>query len=56
MIKNKQRHSGMAEFIDPKRKNKARGFKTFQNFMAVIYLVAGNLDFTKVNAHYEPLP
>ncbi len=36
-------------------KSKARGFKTFQNFMVVIYLVTGDLDFTKVNAHYEPL-
>jgi transposase len=36
-------------------KSKARGFKTFRNFMVVIYLVTGNLDFTKVNTHYEPL-
>jgi transposase len=36
-------------------KNKARGFKTFQNFKVVIYLVTGDLDFTKVNASYEPL-
>lgn len=36
-------------------KSKARGFKTFKNFTAVIYLVTGDLDFTKVNAHYQPL-
>ncbi|KAF0147076.1 MAG: transposase family protein [Ignavibacteria bacterium] len=36
-------------------KSKARGFKTFKNFMAVIYLVTGDLDFTKVNSHYQPL-
>ena len=36
-------------------KSKARGFKTFQNFVVVIYLVTGDLDFTKVNAHYQPL-
>ena len=36
-------------------KSKARGFKTFQNFMVMIYLVTGDLNFTKVNAHYEPL-
>jgi len=36
-------------------KSKARGFKTFQNFMVVIYLVTGDLDFSKVNVHYEPL-
>lgn len=36
-------------------KSKARGFKTFENFTAVIYLVTGDLDFTKVNSHYQPL-
>ncbi|MEK6527323.1 MAG: ISL3 family transposase [Nitrospirota bacterium] len=36
-------------------KSKARGFKTFKNFMIVIYLVTGDLDFTKVNSHYQPL-
>ena len=36
-------------------KSKARGFKTFKNFMVVIYLVTGDLDFTKVNSHYQPL-
>jgi transposase len=36
-------------------KSKVRGFKTFQNFMVMIYPVTGNLDFTKVNARYEPL-
>ena len=35
-------------------KSKARGFKTFQNFMVMIYLVTGNLDFTKVNSYYKP--
>ncbi|MEI8245763.1 MAG: ISL3 family transposase [Lentisphaerota bacterium] len=36
-------------------KSKARGFKTFRYFKIVIYLVTGDLDFTKVNASYEPL-
>lgn len=36
-------------------KSKARGFKTFRNFKIVIYLVTGNLDFTKVNQMYQPL-
>jgi len=36
-------------------KSKARGFKTFKCFKIVIYLVTGDLDFTKVNASYEPL-
>ncbi|OGV17195.1 MAG: hypothetical protein A2X47_02485 [Lentisphaerae bacterium GWF2_38_69] len=36
-------------------KSKARGFKTFKNFMVVIYVDSGNLDFTKVNSHYQPL-
>jgi len=36
-------------------KSKARGFKTFQNFVVVIYLVTADLDFTRVNAHYQPL-
>lgn len=36
-------------------KSKARGFKTFKYFKIVIYLVTGDLDFTKVNASYEPL-
>lgn len=36
-------------------KSKSRGFKTFRNFKIVIYLVTGDLDFTKVNSHYQPL-
>ena len=36
-------------------KSKARGFRTFKNFMVMIYLVTGDLDFTKVNSHYQPL-
>lgn len=36
-------------------KSKARGFKTFRNFKVIIYLITGDLDFTKVNACYEPL-
>lgn len=36
-------------------KSKARGFKTFKNFMAVIFLVTGDLDFTKINSEYQPL-
>jgi len=36
-------------------KSKARGFKTFKNFKIIIYLVTGDLDFTKVNKHYEAL-
>ena len=36
-------------------KSKARGFKTFKNFKIIIYLVTGDLDFTKVNEHYEAL-
>ena len=36
-------------------KSKARGFKTFRNFKIIIYLVTGDLDFTKVNSNYELL-
>ncbi len=36
-------------------KSKARGFKTFRNFKIIIYLVTGDLDFTKVNEHYVAL-
>jgi transposase len=36
-------------------KSKARGFKTFRNFKIIIYLVTGDLDFTKVNEHYKAL-
>ena len=36
-------------------KSKARGFKTFRNFKIIIYLVTGDLDFAKVNEHYEAL-
>jgi hypothetical protein len=37
-------------------KSKARGFKTFQSLKVVIYLVTGDLNFTKMNASYEALP
>ena len=36
-------------------KSKARGFKTFKNFMIVIYLVTGDLDFSIVNQHFQAL-
>lgn len=36
-------------------KSKARGFKTFRNFKIVIYLVTGDLDFSKINNEYVPL-
>jgi len=36
-------------------KAKARGFKTFANFSAVIYLITGKLDFSKVNPYYRDL-
>ena len=34
-------------------KSKARGYSTFKNYKAIIYLVTGDLDFTKVNRHYK---
>ena len=36
-------------------KSKAGGFKTLRNFKIIIYLVTGDLDFTKVNSHYKAL-
>jgi transposase len=36
-------------------KSKARGFKTFENFKVIIYLITGNLDFSKVNPCYISL-
>ena len=36
-------------------KSKARGFRTFANFRAIIYLITGKLDFSKVNPHYRDL-
>lgn len=36
-------------------KSKARGFRTFKNFKIIIYLVTGDLDFSRVNKNYEPL-
>jgi transposase len=36
-------------------KCKARGYRTFKNFRAIIYLITGDLDFTKVNIHYKDL-
>jgi transposase len=32
-------------------KSKARGYRTFKNFRTIIYLITGDLDFTKVNIH-----
>lgn len=32
-------------------KAKARGYKTFQNFKAIAFLLAGDLDFSKFNKH-----
>lgn len=32
-------------------KSKARGYRTFKNYKAMIYMVTGNLDFSKVNSH-----
>jgi len=36
-------------------KRKARGFKLFRNFRAVIFLMTGNLDFSKLNPAFRPL-
>ena len=36
-------------------KSKARGFKTSTNFKIIIYLVTGNLSFSKVNKCYKSL-
>lgn len=32
-------------------KSKARGYSTFKNYKSIIYIVTGDLDFTKVNKH-----
>jgi len=34
-------------------KSKARGYSTFKNYKAMIYMVTGNLDFSKVNVLYK---
>lgn len=35
-------------------KAKARGYNTFKHFRNIIYLITGNLDFSKVNPSYLP--
>ncbi|QZE13384.1 transposase [Halosquirtibacter laminarini] len=34
-------------------KRRARGFKKTENFITMIYLITGKLDFRKVNKHYR---
>ena len=34
-------------------KSRARGYRTFKNYKAIIYLITGDLNFSKVNHHCE---
>jgi transposase len=36
-------------------KAKSRGFKNFQYFRVMVYLLTGKFDYSKINKHYVPI-
>ncbi len=51
-------NNGILEGLNPlvqAAKNKARGFKNFNYFKTIIFLVTGDLDFSKYNKFYKEL-
>jgi len=36
-------------------KSKARGYKTFKNYKAIVYLLSGKLDFSLVNSKFKEI-
>jgi transposase len=42
-------------FVIQAAKAKSRGFKSFQCFRIMVYLLTGDFDYSKINKHYVPV-